>query len=173
MGDEKMCEKIRSMLDDYVDDLLTPEEIEFMKAHAEKCERCAEEIRLSDIIKNELKGMDDHVIVPLQAQAAWRNAVKKEIRNKKFKKVYKALSSVAAALIVLVGATFALRSNDLLPKDIVDEYNYTSSLAVVAVSAAEDGVTAYGMPDEMIRTRSTANERFVIEADGEADDMIV
>ncbi|MBQ6715923.1 MAG: DUF4349 domain-containing protein [Clostridia bacterium] len=173
MGDEKMCEKIRSMLDDYVDDLLTPEEIEFMKAHAEKCERCAEEIRLSDIIKNELKGMDDHVIVPLQAQAAWRNAVKKEIRNKKFKKAYKALSSVAAALIVLVGATFALRSNDLLPKDTADEYNYTSSLAVVTVSAAEDDIAAYGMPDEMIRTRSTANERFVIEADGEADDMIV
>ncbi|MBR3929641.1 MAG: DUF4349 domain-containing protein [Clostridia bacterium] len=175
MGEEMKCTKFREMLDQYIDDVLSEEEIAFMKAHAEKCAECKEEMRLSDIIKNEVKGMDDDIVVPLQAQAAWRNAVKKEIRAKKFKKAYKAMTGVAAAFIVLVGTTFAMRGAGALPpKYLEPEANAITENAVMTAAMTEDAAPAYGIPETAVQSRMVyASTEVVIEADGETDDVIV
>lgn len=172
MSGEMNCEKFRELLDSYIDDMLINEEIALMKAHAEKCASCKEELRLSDIIKNEIKGMDDDIVVPLQAQAAWRNAVRKEIRAKKVKKAYKAMSGVAAAVVVLIGTTFAMRETGALPP----KYNVPTenTPAVMMANETTEDSSSYAMPETamMARTVSTSNA-FVIESDGETDDVIV
>lgn len=172
MSGEMNCEKFRELLDSYIDDALTNEEIALMKAHAEKCDSCKEELRLSDIIKDEVRGMDDDIVVPLQAQAAWRNAVRKEIRAKKVKKAYKAMSGVAAAIVVLVGTTFAMRETGALPP----KYDTTAvnEPAVMTMVHKDEAVSDGAMPETamMARTVSTSNA-VVIESDGETDDVIV
>lgn len=172
MSGEMNCEKFRELLDSYIDDALTNEEIALMKAHAEKCDSCKEDLRLSDIIKDEVRGMDDDIVVPLQAQAAWRNAVRKEIRAKKVKKAYKAMSGVAAAIVVLVGTTFAMRETGALPP----KYNVhtENTPAVMMANETTEDSSSYAMPETamMARTVSTSNA-FVIESDGETDDVIV
>lgn len=175
MGDEMMCQKFRELIDDYIDDVLSYEERAFMKAHAEKCENCAEEMRLADIIKNEVKGMDNHIAVPLEAQAAWRSAVRKEIRNKKLKKAYKAVGSIAAAFVVLVGATFAMRSTGALPPKFEKAPENSEPAMVMKLTAdTEMAVKTYQTSESMQRSRSINGEsEIVIEADGETDDLIV
>ncbi len=174
MSEEMNCRKFHDLLDGYIDDVLTKEELAFMKAHAEECASCKEELRCSDIIKNEVKGIDDDIVVPLQAQAAWRNAVRKEIRTKKFKKAYRALSGVAAAAVVLIGTTFAMRESGVLPPKYNAPEENTSALVMTAMT--DDTQAAYGMPETAVNARmvtSTSSSMVVIEADGEADDVIV
>ncbi len=172
MSGEMNCEKFRELLDSYIDDALTNEEIALMKAHAEKCDSCKEDLRLSDIIKDEVRGMDDDIVVPLQAQAAWRNAVRKEIRAKKVKKAYKAMSGVAAAIVVLVGTTFAMRETGALPPKY--DTPTVNEPAVMTMVHKDEAVSDGAMPETamMARTVSTSNA-FVIESDGETDDVIV
>lgn len=172
MSGELNCTKFRELLDGYIDDMLSNEEIALMKAHAEKCDSCKEKLHLADIIKNDVKGMDDDIVVPLQAQAAWRNAVRKEIRVKKYKKVYKALSGAAAAVVVLIGTTFAMRETGALPpRYIASEKN---APAVIMTDAINVNAAAYAMPETVMNTRmTTASHEVVIEADGETDDVIV
>lgn len=174
MGDEMMCQKFMDLLDGYIDDVLTPEETAFMKAHADKCENCAEQLRLSDIIKNEIRGMDDDVVVPIQAQAAWRSAVRKENRNRKLKKAYKALGSIAAAFVVLVGATFAMRSVNALPPRVIEENRSMDAAAVMTFSTADIGTQEFMVPETAMRLRSADHASgMVIEADGETDGVIL
>ncbi len=172
MSGEMNCEKFRELLDSYIDDALTNEEIALMKAHAEKCDSCKEDLRLSDIIKDEVRGMDDDIVVPLQAQATWRNAVRKEIRAKKVKKAYKAMSGVAAAIVVLVGTTFAMRETGALPPKY--DTPAVNEPAVMTMVHKDEAVSDGAMPETamMARTVSTSNA-FVIESDGETDDVIV
>ena len=174
MGDVNMCEKFKSLLDGYIDNTLTSDEMAFMKAHAKKCFECAEEMRLSDIIRNEVTGMDDDVVVPLKAQSAWRNAVRKEIRQKKFKKAYKALSGIAAALIVLVGATIMMRSSGTLPAKVIEPEQTANAPAVFMLTKAYDNSEFDVVPETAARARSTAAATgYVLEADGETDDVIL
>lgn len=174
MGDEKMCQRFREMLDAYIDDELNKEEIAFMKAHAEKCADCAEELRLSDIIKNDVKGMDDDIVVPLEAQAAWRSAVRKEIGKKKFRRAYKALTSVAAALVVLIGATFAMRSTGMLPPRAVEETPKTAETRMMLTSVSPDSDQSFHAPDTMVQMRSVNTASgFVLETDGQTESLIL
>lgn len=174
MGDEMNCIKFRELLDGYIDDTLSVEEKAFMKAHAEKCAPCAQEMHLADIIRNEAMGMDDDVIVPLKAQSAWRNAVRKEIKAKKFKRAYKALTSVAASVLVLVGVTFAMRSTDALPpREIRDDIN-APAVSLTAAKMQDYYSQESGMPETAMYVRTMpASGEVVIEADGETDEVIV
>lgn len=172
MSEEMNCIKFRELLDGYIDDALSNEEIAFMKAHAETCEKCGEELRFSDMIKKEIRGMDDDVVVPLQAQAAWRNAVRKEIKARKLRKAYKAVSSVAAALVVLIGTTFAMRETGALPpKYVLPEDNVS---AVMTANTMDEDMAAFAMPETAMKARmAVPSIEFVIESDGETDDLIV
>ena len=172
MSEEMNCIKFRELLDGYIDDALSNEEIAFMKAHAEACEKCGEELRFSDMIKKEIRGMDDDVVVPLQAQAAWRNAVRKEIKARKLRKAYKAVSGVAAALVVLIGTTFAMRETGALPpKYVLPEDNVS---AVMTANTMDEDMAAFAMPETAMKARmAVPSIEFVIESDGETDDLIV
>ena len=74
------CEDFMSLIDAYVDQELTGAQLREMHEHAQGCEACRREMENADLLKNCLSEMDRQVCVPLPAQAAWRNAVKAEVR---------------------------------------------------------------------------------------------
>ena len=74
------CETFKSNIDAYIDGALGRDERLMMEKHAEGCASCRE------LMKEALMLMDmcaelSEVSVPLQAQAAWRKAVRDEAKK--------------------------------------------------------------------------------------------
>ncbi len=109
------CERFYNMINAYLDGELTEEEIAQAEAHLKACDSCREEVRLAKSMLEAMNGLDDDIQVPLKAQAAWRKAIRKEAASKKTKRWIRAVSSVAAAFIVLVASTVVLRETNALP----------------------------------------------------------
>lgn len=104
------CETFKSNIDAYIDGALGRDERLMMEKHAEGCASCRE------LMKEALMLMDmcaelSEVSVPLQAQAAWRKAVRDEAKKKKNPMAgwTRSLATVAAALVVLVMSTYTVR----------------------------------------------------------------
>ena len=100
------CEDFKALLDAYIDDECSEAELAALSEHAKACEACSEEFRAAQLLKETLAHMDDEIVVPLQAQAAWRSAVRAEAqKNKKaaMRKWLRAGSAVAAALVLALG----------------------------------------------------------------------
>ena len=79
------CEEARLLFDAYVDGELSEEEKRALIDHALACEACAQELQAAELLKDTLAHLDDDVQVPLQAQAAWRNAIRAEAKKKNTK----------------------------------------------------------------------------------------
>lgn len=97
------CDEMRLKLDAWVDGDLSPAEMEVVLDHAKACEACMEELKAAKLLKETLAHMDDDLAVPLQAQAAWRNAVRAESRKKNTRKWMRICSAAAAALVLALG----------------------------------------------------------------------
>ena len=104
------CEDFMSLIDAYVDQALTETQLREMHEHAQGCEACRREMENADLLKNCLSEMDRQVCVPLPAQAAWRNAVKAEVRSVRLRRFYRSFGAVAAALVVMVGVGVGIRA---------------------------------------------------------------
>lgn len=96
-------------LDAYADGELSDAEVDEMLEHAKNCASCARELETAALLHDAMEHIDDNVAVPLAAQAAWRNAVRREAGAKKLKKRARYLYAAAAAVVVLLGCTAALR----------------------------------------------------------------
>lgn len=103
------CEEFMQLIDALIDGELEPGQTQAMQFHAQNCEKCANELRLAEQLRDMLRGMDDDVVPPLAAQAAWRNAVKAESRSRRMRKLYKVCGSVAAAVVLMVGCMAGIR----------------------------------------------------------------
>lgn len=147
------CEDFRRLIDAYIDGELEKAQVCEMLAHAQECEECRREMKLAEMLRNTMKGMDDDIIPPLAAQAAWRNAVKDESRKGRMKKLYKYLGTAAAALVVLVGCVTLL---DPFGGDKAVQSTVTSNSDSGFVFVASDGDEA--APTAMARTLSAGNE---------------
>lgn len=61
-----------------------------------------------------LNGLDDDIQVPLDVSSAWRTAVRAEEKRMKQRRLVGMLSSVAAAIVVILGATILMRGSGLM-----------------------------------------------------------
>lgn len=104
------CEKLRSMLDAYIDGDLSAEEERAIREHAQACEACREELAAVELLRDALMHMDDDIAVPLEAQAAWRKAVRAEAKRKTMRRITRIAGGIAAALVLVVGINAALRN---------------------------------------------------------------
>lgn len=111
------CEQMRAMLDAYIDGELSAEEMRALRDHAAACEDCRSELEAAELVRDALAHMDDDVSVPLEAQAAWRNAVRAEAGKRSRKRVLRVAYGLAAALVVAIGCTAVLRSDALNPQN--------------------------------------------------------
>ena len=101
------CERARLLLDAYIDGELSEEEMRSLRDHAMACEDCKRELEAAEMLRDVLADMNDEVAVPLQAQAAWRNAVRTEAKKKNMRRWMRAAYAAAAALVLVVGAAVA------------------------------------------------------------------
>lgn len=103
------CEEARMLIDAYIDGELSQEEKRALMDHAQACEMCAQELEAAELLRDTLAHMDDDVQVPLEAQAAWRSAVRAEAKKKNTKKWMRIAYAAAAALVLLIGGRIVLR----------------------------------------------------------------
>ena len=111
------CEQMRAMLDAYIDGELSAEEMRALRDHAAACEDCRKELEAAELVRDALAHMDDDVTVPLEAQAAWRKAVRAEAGKRSRKRALRVVYGLAAALVVAIGCTAVLRSDALNPQN--------------------------------------------------------
>lgn len=102
------CEEARKLIDAYIDGELSEAEKRALMDHAQACEMCAQELEAAELLRDTLSNMDEDVQVPLQAQAAWRNAVRAEAKKKNSRK-WMRVGYAAAAVVLLIGSGLALR----------------------------------------------------------------
>lgn len=103
------CEEARMLIDAFIDGELSEEEKRALMDHAQACEMCAQELEAAELLRDTLAHIDDEVQVPLQAQAAWRSAVRAESKKKNTRKWMRAAYAAAAALVLVIGGSFAFR----------------------------------------------------------------
>lgn len=103
------CEEFIQLIDALIDGELDLTKTQEMQLHAQNCDKCACELRLAEQLRDMLRSMDDDVVPPLSAQAAWRDAVKSEARSRRMRRLYKVCGSVAAAVVLMVGCVAGIR----------------------------------------------------------------
>lgn len=126
------CEMLRSRLDAYMDGELPEEEIRALEDHARECEDCRRELAAAKLMRDVLHDMDEGIAVPLEAQAAWRGAVRAEARRRGMRRWTRVACAAAAALVLVVGGSWALKR---APEPAQGQPE-------LAVQVAEDGVIA-------------------------------
>ena len=108
------CNMFNEYLDRMMDNELSEEQLRALEDHAKECAECAEALAATKMMMETLSDMPEEIDVPLQAQAAWRKAVRTEMAaksNVRRKSFMRSFIAVAAALIVLVGVGFVGRRN--------------------------------------------------------------
>ena len=165
------CEQFLLKMDAYIDDELSNGEINEMRAHALDCDSCRAELKKAEIHRETLKEMDNDLVVPLEAQAAWRKAVRAEAQRKNVRKWTRGLYVVAAALVLVLGCTLAM-NNDIFSSKRVDaapvEPSVVNANESIAMVAAEDANVFEAYSAEKMGTASDNMRKgaVMIAADG-------
>ncbi len=111
------CSEFKERLDAYIDGELDENACKEMQNHADSCENCNQQLFSAEALKNTLSHLDDNFSVPLETQAAWRRAVRSEIRKKKALRLYKIAGTVAAAVVLAICLPLMLNSNPQIADD--------------------------------------------------------
>lgn len=112
------CKFFTEHLDSYLDSELDQATRQEMHRHAANCPSCGECLESMTRLLTMCAEMDEGLSVPLEAQAAWRKAVRAEAASKERKASSRGAvfrrwtGGIAAALVLLVGGTFAYRMGD-------------------------------------------------------------
>lgn len=130
------CDEFTSALDAYIDGELSPDDARAMCEHAKGCAACGDELKRAEFLRDALRNIDADTFVPLEAQAAWRSAVKRERARKRKNTWIRSLTAVAAAAVVLVGSITLIgnQKNDLNTDGVMLE----SEAAPIAVKESAD-----------------------------------
>lgn len=130
------CNQFLMLLDAYIDNELTEDQKHAFLAHARECENCKKELQTAEMLKGILSDIDDGIVVPLEAQANWRMAVRAEAKRKSGRKWMRVGSVIAAAFILVFGCTLMLNGNGFNRQNKVNENN-----AAMLMTIASDGIT--------------------------------
>ncbi|MDO4549171.1 MAG: DUF4349 domain-containing protein [Clostridia bacterium] len=131
---EMSCSLFIENIDDYIDAELDAETSNAMREHADGCESCRAVLNETTHMLKELAGLDSETAIPLDCQAAWRRAVRKEAvhvsRRRTLKHISRAAGAVAAAAVVIAGINVFGRGVQIAPTAVMSdsapavEYSY-------------------------------------------------
>lgn len=145
------CEEFRERLSELIDHTLSEEQEARMYAHAEKCGDCEELLGQTAQLVSELNSLPSSVPVPLAAQAAWRRTVREEskpVLRVRISRFSRAVAGVAAALLILCGATFITRlpqaAQPVALNDVPEQTSAYDGSHDELEYAPQGDVTAYG-----------------------------
>ena len=163
------CEQVNAALDLLMDGELAEDMRRELEAHGQGCPACARAIRDTLRLKALMSEIEPEVDVPLQAQAAWRGAVREAAQRDRRKRLTRWIGSAAAAVVVLVGVGLALRGGTA-PESTAKDAMYVAATgapemhAVEQEYALEESADAQELPSP--RMAEAPAENAVIEADG-------
>ncbi|MBR0367123.1 MAG: hypothetical protein IJH86_01860 [Clostridia bacterium] len=103
------CTQLDQYLDAMLDGTLTADELSSVDDHCQGCAACAEKLKANRQMMRVFAEMAPEMDVPLPAQARWREAVRNEARRPA-RLNFRLIGGIAAALVVALGATFALKA---------------------------------------------------------------
>ena len=104
------CAEMRANLDAYIDGELSPDALRAFEEHAAACAECGRELELAKLVRDALGEMPEEAAVPLNVQAGWRSAVRAEAKRRKSRRWMRAAYGIAAALVLVIGATAVMRN---------------------------------------------------------------
>lgn len=187
------CERFRSNLDLYIDSELPVEERRAMEEHALSCEACAALLDQALTLATVCAEMNEGLLVPADARAAWRRAIHQEVEAKAVPRrqtrrghhrgkaaeprgafsLTRALYVVAAVLILCVALGPMLSNLDV--SDLLDDAKYGVSDVVTTRSYEEDyGSAAFssvsstsGAMGYSASIKTGSGSTFRLESDGE------
>ena len=159
------CKEFLERLDAYIDGELTQPEREAFLSHAQNCSTCREALWETEAIHDALAHMNDGLRPPLEAQAGWRAAVKREARRRKTRVLYRAVSAVAAAFVLLAGTTAVFRATGVLDFDAD-----TAPASGVHIATSAPRAEYYDAdPEALVEADGAAeNSNAVIAGDGQS-----
>lgn len=112
MNEQNTCRGFESNLNAYLDGELDREARERMNQHARACPACGQKLETMTRLLTMCAELDEGLTVPLEAQAAWRSAVRKEAgegrRVRRTSAWTRSVGWIAAALTFLTVSTAVL-----------------------------------------------------------------
>lgn len=154
------CREFLERLDALVDCEVDAADRQKMLEHAKQCASCSRELRMAQAIRETMLEMDQGIVPPLTAQAAWRKAVKAEAGKRSRRGMYRALCGLAAAFVVLVGTTAVFRQTGVL------DFETETGAGPMRTSGTVSQIEYYGRRpsyDQEVAVGRAA----VVESDGE------
>ena len=166
------CEDFLLKIDAYIDGELSDEEIKAMHMHAENCDSCRVEMAKAELLRDPLVGIDEDISVPLEAQAAWRRAVRVESKRKNVRKWTRGLYVVAAALVVVLGCTLIM-NNDIFADKRAFTTGVQPEVAAMKGAAPRTAVMIATDGDEAAAVESyTAVKKYAVRDFAAAEQLI-
>lgn len=163
------CKFFTEHLDQYLDSELDQQTRGQMHRHAANCPSCGERLESMTRLLTMCAELDEGLTVPLEAQAAWCKAVRAEAAGQGQRKAgakgamfRRWAGGIAAALVLLVGGTFAYRLGGEAPQQAASQ-----TQSAYSKSAA----TGYYLDAQAPATDNLSAVR--MEADGEVDDAVL
>ena len=107
------CRRFRNRIDAFIDNELSTSEREEMLRHAQSCPECGKLLKEYQDMISLMPKIDEETVIPTEAAQAWRSAVRDEAehtRRSANRGWLRALGTVAAAFVVLIGVTGLYRS---------------------------------------------------------------
>ena len=104
------CAQTDALLDALMDGALTDADRVSLDAHCAECEECAGRLRLTEEMRRMFSETAPELDVPLEAQAAWRGAIRQEAARRRRRNLTRWAGVIAAALVVAVGGFLAFRT---------------------------------------------------------------
>ena len=153
------CADMDRWLDGYMDGKLSADERSALESHAATCAACAKKLEATRALMDMMEELSPEMDVPLEAQAAWRSAVKRSSKAGRGR-IVRWAGGIAAALIVAVGAVSLLRGAPDLAARHVERAEVAGEAVMPEATAIEDAEVAY--------EEALVPEVAAIEADGVA-----
>ena len=153
------CTQMDRYLDAMMDGELSEAQLAAVEDHCRGCAECAEKLRVNREMMRVFSEMAPEIDVPLQTQAAWRGAVKREAGRTRQRRLFRFAGGVAAAAVVALVATFALRapSKNAAMLQTADVAEVAGADEAPEMEAAEEYAVA---DDALIETDGAAEAEF-------------
>jgi anti-sigma factor RsiW len=186
MNEQENCRWFDSNLNAYLDGELDRETRDRMNEHAKDCLVCGQKLETMTRLLTMCAEMDEGLTVPLEAQAAWRKAVRGEAEGRrKTRRVgawTRGMGWIAAALTLLTVSTAMLRQgvttapaqlSDMSPKMPVEAMYDTSAAYGGAIEDRADSGTISLSPDGAVEDSGATVDQQVIKNSGSERTQVV
>lgn len=180
MNEQDKCRWFDSSLNAYLDGELDREARDKMNEHARVCPECGQKLETMTRLLTMCAELDEGLSVPLEAQAAWRKAIRSEAESRRKTRRISAWTRgagwIAAALTLLVASTAALRPVSWTPSaeystrtagvpvqnysmDVASEYeSMDGAPSPAALALAKDGPLDGGIDSVLTNQQASATE---------------